>query len=262
MSDDRTDRPRAVRYRDAHPTSRRRFRVIVLVMSIIVVAGLLVVGDLAIRAYAEDRVASEIESRLPDQVEGDVDVSIGGFSVVAQYLTGRFDDVRLVSEGVTVAGVPVEADITLNGVPVDTSQPVEHAEGAFSLDQDAVASLLASQGIDGAVTFDGGLLRYEADTLVFGQTLTVGFTATPSIDGGRIVFTPDDASVSAGGVDLDLDALFPVLAPEGLAICVAQYLPSAIALGDVAIADGHATVSLTAENLPLTESALRETGTC
>lgn len=262
MTDARASEPPTIRYRDAPPRSRRRFRIIVVVMAIIVVAGLLVVGDLAIRAYAEDRVASEIESRLPEQVDGDVDVSIGGFSVVAQYLAGRFDEVGLVSDGLTVAGVPVDADVQLRGVPVDTSRPVERAAGEFSLTEDAVASLLAAQGVEGEVTFDGGDLRYSAETVVFGQTLTLAFAATPSIEGGSIVFTPEDASVSAGGVDLNLDQLFPVIAPEGLTICVAEYLPTAVELGDVTIADGRASVTLTATNLPLTEAALRDTGSC
>jgi hypothetical protein len=256
----RAERP--LRYRDAGHRDRRRFRLVAVIVAILVLAGLLVVGDMALRAYADERVASEIESRLPENVDGDVRVRIGGTSVILQYLTGRFDEVRLGSDNLTVDGIPVEADVELTGVPVDTAKTVDGATGRLSLTEDAVGSLLAAQGVDGDISLTGGNLAYRTETEVLGQTISLEFAATPAIDAGRIVFTPQEASISAGGVDVGLDALIPVLEPDALSICVAQYLPPTIELGSVLVGDGQAVVNLTAKDLPLTESALSATGTC
>ena len=79
--------PRAVRLRPASTRagcascSGSPSRIVVLVV-------LFFVADGVVRAYAENRVAAEIEKNLPDDVKGDVSVHIGGASVIQQYLSG------------------------------------------------------------------------------------------------------------------------------------------------------------------------------
>src|SRR4051812_7049116 len=65
------------------------------------------VADAVVRSYAEGRVASEIEKNLPDTVDGDVSVHIGGVSVIQQYLSGSFDRVELDAAKLTVQNVPI-----------------------------------------------------------------------------------------------------------------------------------------------------------
>ena len=233
-----------------------------LVMGAIVLIGLIVVADIAARAWAEQRVAEEIETRLPESVTGDVSVDIGGFSVFAQYLTGRFDDVRLRSNDLTIESVPVRADVSLGGVPTDTSQTVDTADGELVLTQGAVSSLLAQQGLEGDVSFTGNRVAYDTTATFLGQSFAISLEATPSVSAGALIFTPDEASVGVGGLNVQLDELFPALGTEGLQVCIAQYLPEVVQLESVTIAGERAIIGISARELPLEESALARTGSC
>src|SRR5665213_2507164 len=59
-----------------------------IVVPIVSLVALFFIADGIVRAYAEGRVASEIEKSLPENVSGDVSVHIGGLSVIQQYLSG------------------------------------------------------------------------------------------------------------------------------------------------------------------------------
>ncbi|HEY9324753.1 MAG TPA: LmeA family phospholipid-binding protein, partial [Agromyces sp.] len=85
---------------DGEPRPRRRLsraaRVWIIVGVVLaVVVALVVVADIVARGIAEQRVAEEVEANLPDGVDGDVSVTIGGFSVIAQYLSGTMQHVEL-----------------------------------------------------------------------------------------------------------------------------------------------------------------------
>ncbi len=74
----------------------RAARVWITVVAVVAaLAALVVVADVITRNVAEARFAEEIEANLPDGVEGDVGVTIGGLSVIAQYLSGTMQHVEL-----------------------------------------------------------------------------------------------------------------------------------------------------------------------
>ncbi|WP_210508662.1 LmeA family phospholipid-binding protein [Naasia sp. SYSU D00057] len=165
------EQQRAIRYRDASPRRRRRLWLIAPLAVLVVLAVLAVVLGIAARAWAEGYIAEEVERNLPEGVEGDVDARLGGVSLVAQYLSGRLDDVRLTSENLEVQGVPVEARVELEGVPVDRSQPVERATGSVRLDERAVQAILTAQGYPGTAAIADGGIVYTDDAQLFGATV-------------------------------------------------------------------------------------------
>ena len=242
----------------------RRVAVVLLVLLVLLGIGA-VVADGALRSYAEDRVAEDIESQLPAGVEGNVDVTIGGASVILQYLSGSFERVDLVGRGLTVNGTPLDADIRATGVPVDRTKPVERAVGRFGIDEAAVTELLdASMDAPADVALTRGAVEYSAPVQLLGIELTYDVTAEPRIDGDTVVFTPTDAALSAGSGSFDVGNLLGEerLASLAFPVCAAQYLPQGARLTDLDLEPGRATATVEAESLQLSGDALGTVGSC
>lgn len=258
--------PAAVASVESPRRSRRGLRwlvAIVILVVLLVVAAL--IADIAIRAYAEDRVASEIEQQLPPGVEGEVAVEIGGFSVVQQYLAGRFDEVGLRAPELTIDGYPVAASVDLAGVPVEggaVEGAIESVAGTVDIPQETVAGLIASRGVVGDITLGDDSLQYRTSTEVLGQELGFQVITRPVLDAGRIVFRAESAQIDGAGLEFDATQLLDLVAPEGLSVCVAQYLPEAIELRSVEIVGSEAIVDLTATDLLIDEASLARTGVC
>jgi hypothetical protein len=105
------------RYNGAPPRQRHRLRTLVIAIAVIV-AGLLGL-DFAARAYAENRVATDVQNQ---GFPGKPDVTIEGFPFLTQLLSRRFPDV-LISAGSFSDG-PVtlhSVHATLTSVRVNSS---------------------------------------------------------------------------------------------------------------------------------------------
>lgn len=239
---------------------------IAVVVLLALLAGAVVVADIVIRGIAQDQVAAGIEEQLPAEVEGEVAVEIGGFSVIQQYLAGSFDEVDLSAPALTVSGFPASAEVALRGIPIDRSGTVtgtiDRAVGTVTIPQGSVAGLIASRGVEGDITLGDGDLQYRTSTTILGQEIGFGISARPVIDTGRIVFAPQSAQIDGAGFDFDATQLLNLVVPEGLSVCVAQYLPEAIELRSVEIVGSAAIVDLAAQDLSLDGDALARTGVC
>jgi hypothetical protein len=135
----------------------RAARIWITVIAIVVVlGGLLVVADVVVRNIAEQQVADQLEQNLPDGVEGDVDVTIGGLSVIAQYLSGSMDRVELSAPELTVAGVPISVEVEARDVPPGLDAPVGHVTATIEADEEAVNQLVQVPGVRGELAFGDG----------------------------------------------------------------------------------------------------------
>jgi LmeA-like phospholipid-binding len=252
----------------AGPRRRGRVlrRVVVVLVVLIVLLGIAaVVADGALRSYAEDRVAADIESTLPEGVEGNVDVTIGGASLILQYLSGSFEQVHLSGRDLTVNGTPLEADIEATGVPADQSRPVDRAVGRFSIDESALTALIeSSMAAPADVSLSRGAVEYSAPVRLLGLELTYDVTAKPKIDGDTVVFTPTGAELSAGSASFDVGDLLGSerLASLAFPVCAAQYLPEGTRLTDLDLEPGRATVTVEGSSLNLNGNALTTVGSC
>ncbi|MGX5696568.1 LmeA family phospholipid-binding protein [Agromyces soli] len=244
-------------------SGRSTGRVLLVVLGIVVVLGLLlVVADLIARNIAQQRVAAEIEQQLPDGVEGAVDVRIGGFSVIAQYLSGRMDEVALSAPELDVDGSPVAVDVVMHGVPVDLDQPVGRVAATLAIDEGSLNRLVEGEGI-GELTLGDGTVGYEGSAQVLGLTVDYSATATAEAAGDRVLLTPVDVAVGALGGSLDVSGLVSrLLGDEPVEICTAKYLPEGVRLEGIRVEPGEATVHLGAEQLVLDESTFAAKGSC
>lgn len=240
-----------------------------LVITAVLVVGLVVaffIVDSGLRALAEGRVKTEITANLPDGATGDVDVSIGGASVIAQYLAGSFDRVELDAPEFAVDGVPAAVHIVAEGVPVDyQSTPVGAVTGSIDFEEEALTALLRSGGNagDAELTLGSGEVSYSGTFAIFGLELGYRATATPSTSADSLLFTPTDAELTTGAGSVDLTSVLPlILGQKPLAICVAEFLPQGVELTGVNVTPERARIKLESSTLMLTRQSLTILGSC
>ncbi|MGD8195865.1 DUF2993 domain-containing protein [Herbiconiux sp. P18] len=240
---------------------RRRRWVWWLVGIVVVLAVLVVVADVALRAYAQGQAESQIEQQLPDNVEGDVAVSIGGFSFLAQVLGGSLDEVTLDAPSLTVQGVPIAAHVVATGVPTDLAKPVGDIRAQVTLDQDAVDSVITLPG-DATLALGDGDVSYEGSLELFGVPIGYRVTGQVTASGTDVVIQPQGAELTQGGSTLDLGGALQGVASDPITVCVAQYLPQGVSVQSFDVAPQQATVVVTASDFVVGEDSLRTLGTC
>ncbi|QDZ16529.1 LmeA family phospholipid-binding protein [Humibacter ginsenosidimutans] len=246
------------------PGRRRGLKAAVWIVGVVaVLVVLFFVTDAVLRQVAQNAVSDEIRSQLPDDVTAnDLSVKIDGFSVIGQYLSGRFEKIELTSSDVLVQGNRLSANIVAHGVPTDFSKPVQRIDGSMTIGQRAVNGLV---DLPNGTTVT--LKQNEVGLKGTGQILgiDVGYTAsvTPTLKGGdTVVLSPQNVSVTAGGGSLDVTRFAKDLLPSQISICVAQYLPKGIDVTGLTVEDDVAHVSVRANDFVLSDETLQTKGSC
>jgi hypothetical protein len=260
-----TDFQPTVEYPAMNDRPRRRGRTVAIIVAVavLVLGGLFLLADWLVRGIAQEVVASEIEQRLPESVDAEVGVSVGGFSVIGQYLAGRFDRVELDAPGARIQGVPVDAHVVAEGVPLDRTRAVEQASATVTIDQESLGSLVELPGGASGLRLGDGTVSYQAAVEVLGLSVGYRLTAEPVADGQNVLLVPAGVEVEAGGAALDLDGVVEQLVGSAaLPVCVARYLPEGVEVTDIQITPEQARVSFESDSLVLTGAALSSTGSC
>ena len=197
---------------------------------------LVVVADVVVRNIAEARFAEEIEANLPDGVEGDVGVTIGGLSVIAQYLSGTMQHVELSAPELDVEGVPIAVDVVGEGVPVDLALPVEHLTATIEADAAAVNRLIDVQGIEGELAFGDGTVGYTDSVRFLGFPIEFTVTARPTAAGDTVLLEPVGVEVAAGGGSIDVSGIVDrLLGDDPIPVCVAEHLPGGVEVQQITV---------------------------
>ena len=224
---------------------------------------LVVVADVIVRNIAEARFAEEIEANLPDGVEGDVGVTIGGLSVIAQYLSGTMQQVELSAPELDVEGVPIAVDVVGQGVPVDLASPVEHLTATIEADAGAVNRLIDVQGVEGELAFGDGTVGYTDSVRFLGFPIEFTVTARPTAAGDTVLLEPVGVDVAAGGGSIDVSGIVDrLLGDDPIPVCVAEHLPAGVEVQQLTVEPTGATVALEADGLRLDEASLATLGSC
>ena len=248
---------------DPKPRARAGRIWITVVAIVVALMALVVVADVIVRNIAEARFAEEIEANLPDGVEGDIAVTIGGLSVIAQYLSGSMQHVELFAPELIVEGVPIAVDVVGQGVPVDLAAPVEHLTATLEADGAAVNRLVDVQGIEGELTFGDGTVGYTDSVRFLGFPIEFTVTARPTAAGDTVLLEPVGVDVAAGGGSIDVSGIVDrLLGDDPLPVCVAEHLPAGVEVQQLTVEPTGATVALEADGLRLDEASLAQTGSC
>lgn len=248
---------------------RRRRRAWPWVLGIAVLLALAAVAaDAVARGIAEKAIAEQLGSALEVPAGTDVEVRIGGGSVLLQALAGDLDRVDAKVDDLTLGPLTGELQLVAEGVPLDPAAPTRALHVRYAIPESALATLtpeIAGVTIDG-VTLDGSELVASGVASIFGTTLDIGLGLTPSVVEGDLVFDP--TSIRIGGdtltaEQLRADPMFGGLAEVLLQqrrVCIADALPAALTLTGLDIAGSELVATLDGSGATLGQ--LRDKGVC
>jgi hypothetical protein len=238
---------------------------VVVCLVVIGLVGAYFIADSLLRTYAQNRVRQEIVGNLPAGITGDIEVSIGGQSVIAQYLTGRFQHIDLRAPRLEVNGAEAFVHIVASDVPVDMSKPVGDVRGAIEIGQASLNTLVTAAGApaDSAVELGEGTVAYTGSLTVLGLPLGYRATAQPEASADSIALKPISAELTTGIGSLNLTPVVEhLLNGDPLTICVAEYIPAGVNLTGVNVHPDRVRFTLHAPDLKLDSASLNARGSC
>jgi hypothetical protein len=254
---------------EAPPKPKRRGWIIALiVVAVVVVFGIVaffvaeaLAKDYA-RGYVRDRIVEVLN--LPDDAE--VDVDLGGGSIILQALTGRVDQVDVDVAEVALGELTGAVRFHAEGVPLDEASPVDVLRIDFAVGADDLTAL--GQATDeNAPTFQfvEGEVLLSSEFAVFGATIPLSLTLEPSAADGDLVLTPTSITISGETIDPGDDSFFGqilsgLFQPQNL--CIAASVPQALVLTDATIDDAELVLAFTGDGAAFGGPELSTPGTC
>jgi hypothetical protein len=255
----------------APPRKKRRWLgwvILAIVLVVLVVA--FFIADAFAKRYAIGYVRERIVEVLKLDPATPVDVDLGEGSVILQAITGGIDEVNVHVDELTFGDLTGSAQLTAKNVPLDGSQPVEKLGIVVTVTEENVRKLAGFlSGLElQTIELGDGLIRIGTEFNVFIFTIPVAVDLLPTANDGGINFDPqtvllgeDEISVA----DLRASAEFRALAGDLLnsqQFCVANFLPTALAIDDVDVVGSTLVVSINGDGTALTDPGLAELGVC
>jgi hypothetical protein len=165
----------------------------VLLVILVVLAGVLIVGDIIVKSVAEQRMEEAMQTSL--NLSSRPDVTVKGWPFILRAMQGEFSSVIVVADGVKAQGVDLR-DVRLEFEKVRFSLPqivsgnerrvrVGSGEGTAELTASELNDALNKRGIPAMVDFADGRV------IVNSTQLNVAANAGVSIDSGRLLITPE-----------------------------------------------------------------------
>lgn len=255
----------------AEPARRRRHGWVWLV-ALLLVVGLAVaawfLGEMIARDLVVKTIRDQVITQLALPADQQVEVVVDG-AVLPQVIAGRLDDVTVSSDDVPL-GDAFMGDVTVHatGVQFRGEVAAQSATANVVLDTEQLRALMAT--VEGFPAETLGLSEPNVTTSteleVFGARIPVGVGLTPTASEGDVVLTPEtlqlgDAQIGAD----DLRDRFGAVADAALrdwTVCIAQYLPAAMVLTDVAVRGDQLVGDLTIDPRVIGDASLQANGSC
>lgn len=250
----------------AHRRSRRAAAWIVI--AVLLVVGLPVAGEVAARIIAPQVIRDRIVESLGLAPDTRIDVDIPSPLLLPLLVVGQLPELRLSAQDVELDGVTGDIEVVALDVPMYRDADWSDADATVVLDETQTRALLS--GVDGfpadAFALDPPEIALDTQVAVFGAEIPVGVRLSAEASEGRILLTP--TSFRLAGADVSADALRQQLGPlagslvEDWPVCVAEYLPAAMRLEDVAVDDRGVVASFEIDSAILNDPAAQATGSC
>jgi hypothetical protein len=229
---------------DALPASappgprKRRVWPWVLLGVVVLLALAALAADALVRGLAEKAIAQEVATALEVPAGTDVEVRIGGGSVLVQALAGGLDRVDVGIDELTLGPLTGDLAIVARGVPLDPAAPTRELAVRYAIPGDALDGLtpeITGVTIDD-VALEGSEVVATGGVSFLGMSLDLGLGLTPSAVEGDLAFDP--TSIRIGDTTLTADELRGNVLFGGLAdrllqqrrVCIADELPAALTL--------------------------------
>lgn len=258
---------------EAPPKRKRRGWIVALiVIGIVALLGLIafLVADGIAKDYARDYVRARVIEvlQLPD--DADVDVDLGGGSIILQALAGRIQTVDVTVPELSFGELTGAAELHAEGVPLDQTAPVDVLRIDFAVDEGDLASIAGSlSGLElESIDLEEPDIVVASSFSLFGLPIPVGMSLTPSAAEGQLVFTPSSVTVAGSTFTAEQllgDPLFGLFAQDLLeqqSVCVAGNLPQALVLTGAAVDGNDLVLSITGDGAALGGPELASLGTC
>jgi hypothetical protein len=186
-----------------------------LLAPIIIAAVLFVVANLVVQRVAESKIASTLQSTF--HLSARPSVSIGGFPIIANILSGHLPRVSFSAPTATFQGLTVtDIDVTLidvtagggflHGGPLTIKVAAGTIRGMAT--DASVNAYLKDHGQNATIAFRPGRATVRAVRSFLGRPRTLVATGTVSREGSSLVFRPTSVTV---------DGRAPPPGTEGLA---------------------------------------------
>lgn len=239
------------------------------VLVILLVVGFFV-GDAVAKQYATQYVREQIIQVLHLEPDSDVDVDLGGGSVILQALAGGLNEVTVHANEITFGDITGDARISATDVPLDSAKPVGTLGIVVSVDESNVQKLRSFlSGIDlKTISLEDDVIRVGTEFSLVFFTIPVSVDLLPTAKDGGINFDP--RTIILGEQEISVDDLraspeFRALAGDLLnsrQFCIAEYLPQALTLTDVEVAGTQLVLTINGDGTPLADPGLSTNGVC
>jgi hypothetical protein len=220
------------------------------------------------RGYAENLVQTKVRSALSMSKATPVDVKVEGTSVLYQLATGSLQKIDIDLPKATIGALTGSAKLTVRGVPIDQSKPIDGGTLVVSTDQAGLQQLLKSfSGIPvTSVALLNGAVQLGGSFDIFGVKIPLKVTLTPGVKNGELTLTPNAFEVNgANFTATQLSKNFGALA-SGITgtqtLCIASALPKPLHLTSLVIRGTTVTVGGTISPVVLNDAAFTTKGTC
>lgn len=241
----------------------------ILIFLVLLLVAAYLVAEVLIRNYATDRVKTQVAQGLALESEDDVGVTFAG-SMVLQALLGRIGQADVTVDEATFGPLTGDLDIRAEGVPVDSSQPVEQLDITMAVTEDNVGEL--ADYLSGLEVADIALAEpeivVESEFSLFGVAVPVHLGLEPAaVESGALGFTPSSIEVAGRRLtaeDLQASEFAGLAQPilEQREVCIAEYLPEALVLQDVDVVGEELVARFAGRDVVLSEAELTAVGSC
>jgi hypothetical protein len=252
---------------DAPRTLPKRFRWIGWLVVLAVVGGLVFFaiseGDKVVRGIASDVVRTGVTNALELPEGTDVDVDLGGGVLIFQAVTGSIDEVVVRVPNVALAEAAGTLVLTLNGVALDPSKPVDTLTADIEIDAANMGLLGArlSQAPLNSLVIGDKLVTIGAD--LAGNAVTASLT--PAVAAGVVSFAPTAATIGGAPTSVEEVLAGPLAGAAGPMLtsqpfCVADYLPESLEVTAARVVGDKFVVTASGTGVRL--SSLASNGVC
>jgi hypothetical protein len=233
---------------------------------VVLAIGAWFLGEMIARDIVEKTIRTQVTSNLAVPADQEIDVDVPG-AIIPQLIAGRLDEVRVSADDVAIDAFAGDVAVELRDVPIRGGE-VRDGTATVTLDQTQLRRLMAQ--VDGfpseALGIDDSFVTASMELSLFGASIPIGFSLTPSAAEGELVLTPE--SLQVAGADVTVDELrrqFGILSNAVLRdwpVCIAQYLPAGLALDTVDVVGDDLVARFSIADTIITDPAMTAQGTC
>lgn len=234
-----------------------------LLITLVIVAALVALGDRVANAVAERRIATEVAATAADHgaySEQRPDVTIHGWPFATQAWTGDFEQIDITLKDVGANGLIFpELAMTARDVEADWRELADGGDavaGTLDVDGtisiDSIEALLAEQtGWDLEIDRDGNATLTATEELG-GMSVDLQATGTVEVSDDAISFTPDAVESLTQGLPQSVQPLVDQFASQLTSTVELPELPYGITLEQIAFEGDAVAIAASAEDVVLT----------